>query len=234
MSTLGAELSLITAYLDIERARFEERLSVDIDVPFALHSAAIPPLLIEPLVENAIKHGIAPFQRPGRLVLRARLDPMASHSTALLITVQDSGPGLREIENEMHASLGVGLRNIEERLEHVYGDAGTLRLTSSPGSGTTAELRIPYVPFCDGPQRCEADAHMTERMRVIVADDERPARSYLMSMLRRRPDVDLVGEAETGVEAVALIERERPDLAFSISRCRKWTALASFEYSNAK
>jgi two-component system LytT family response regulator len=51
-------------------------------------------------------------------------------------------------------------------------------------------------------------------MRVIVADDERPARSYLTSMLRRRPDIDIVGEAETGVEAVALIERERPDLAF--------------------
>jgi two-component system, LytTR family, sensor kinase len=146
MSTLGAELSLITAYLDIERARFEERLSVDIDVPFELHSAAIPPLLIEPLVENAIKHGIAPFQRPGRLVLRARLDPMASHSSALLITVQDSGPGLREIENETHAGLGVGLRNIEERLEHVYGDAATLRLTSSLGAGTRAELRIPFVP----------------------------------------------------------------------------------------
>jgi two-component system LytT family response regulator len=55
---------------------------------------------------------------------------------------------------------------------------------------------------------------MTERMRVIVADDERPARSYLASMLRRRPDIEIVGEAETGVEAVALIERERPDLAF--------------------
>ena len=54
---------------------------------------------------------------------------------------------------------------------------------------------------------------MTERMRVIVADDERPARAYLMSLLRRRPDIDIVGEAETGVEAVGLIERERPDLA---------------------
>ncbi len=54
---------------------------------------------------------------------------------------------------------------------------------------------------------------MTERMRVIVADDERPARSFLTSMLRRRPDVELVGEAGTGVEAVSLIERERPDLA---------------------
>ena len=55
---------------------------------------------------------------------------------------------------------------------------------------------------------------MTERMRVIVADDERPARAYLTSLLRRRPDIDIVGEAETGVEAVGLIERERPDLAF--------------------
>jgi two-component system LytT family response regulator len=55
---------------------------------------------------------------------------------------------------------------------------------------------------------------MTERIRVILADDERPARSFLTSMLKRRPDVDIVGEAETGVEAVSLIERERPDLAF--------------------
>jgi two-component system LytT family response regulator len=55
---------------------------------------------------------------------------------------------------------------------------------------------------------------MTERIRVIVADDERPARSFLTSMLRRRPDIDIVGEAETGVEAVSLIERERPDVAF--------------------
>ena len=157
MSTLGAELSLIRAYLDIERARFEERLSVDIDVPFALHPALIPPLLIEPLVENAIKHGIAPFQRPGRLVLRARRDPPAGPSSSLIITVQDSGPGL-DIENSSHGSLGLGLRNIEERLEHVYGDAGTLRLTSA-GTGTTAELRLPYVPASS--QRVATDARAT-------------------------------------------------------------------------
>jgi hypothetical protein len=159
MSTLGAELSLITAYLDIERARFEERLSVEIDVPFALHCAAIPPLLIEPLVENAIKHGVAPFQRPGRVVLSARLDPPAGQSKALVITVQDSGPGLREIESEMHGGHGVGLRNIEERLEHVYGDAGTLHLTSSAGTGTTAELRVPFVPW--SPKGVPTDARLT-------------------------------------------------------------------------
>ncbi len=145
LSTLDAELSLITAYLDIERARFEARLSVEIDVPVALRTAAIPPLLILPLVENAIKHGIAPFYRPGRLVLRARLDPPAGGSSALVITVQDSGPGLGGIDGETHASLGVGLRNIEERLEHIYGDAGTLNLTSSANEGTIAELRVPFV-----------------------------------------------------------------------------------------
>ena len=126
MSTLGAEFSLIMAYLDIEGARFEERLSVEVDLPRALHTAVIPPLLIQPLVENAIK---------------------------------DSGPGLREIEHEKHGSLGVGLRNIEERLEHVYGDAGTLRLTSSAGMGTTAELRVPFVP--SSPKRVPTDARPT-------------------------------------------------------------------------
>jgi len=145
MSTLGAELLLIMAYLDIERARFEERLSVEVDIPRALHSAVIPPLLIQPLVENAIKHGIAPFQRRGRLMLRARLDSPPGGSSALIITVQDSGPGLDGTESDMHGRLGVGLRNIEERLAHVYGDGGTLRLTSSAGNGTTAELRVPFT-----------------------------------------------------------------------------------------
>lgn len=145
MSTLGAELSLVTAYLDIERARFEERLTVEIAVPNELHSAALPPLLIQPLVENAIKHGIAPFRRRGRLALCARLDESAGGSPALIITVHDSGPGLQDVESETHRRHGVGLRNVEERLALVYGDAGALLLTSSPGKGTTAELRVPFV-----------------------------------------------------------------------------------------
>ena len=147
MSTLGAELSLVTAYLDIERARFEERLSVEIDIPGALHRAAIPPLLIQPLVENAIKHGIAPFRFGGRLVLRGRLDPPGGTSSTLIVTVQDSGPGLRTVEGGTRGRSGVDLRNIEERLANVYGDAGTLQLTSSVGAGTTAELRLPFQTF---------------------------------------------------------------------------------------
>ncbi len=146
MSTLGAELSLVMAYVDIEKARFEERLALEIDIPVALHAAELPPLLIQPLVENAIKHGIAPFRRAGVLVLRARLERSTERSSVLVVTVEDSGPGLRGVEDGIHDWPAVGLKNIEERLARVYGEAGTLRLTSVSGSGTTAELRVPFTP----------------------------------------------------------------------------------------
>jgi two-component system LytT family sensor kinase len=142
-STLGEELGVLRAYLEIEQARFEDRLSVEIDVPAALQGAQLPPLLVQPLVENAIKHGIAPFRRHGRLTLRARLD---GKPDVLVITVEDSGPGLGGVDEPVgRRSAGVGLRNVEERLARAYGDNASLRLTSSPGRGTIAELRLPYM-----------------------------------------------------------------------------------------
>jgi two-component system, LytTR family, sensor kinase len=141
-STLGSELALLRAYLEIEQARFEERLSVEIDIPMTLLGAQLPPLLVQPLVENAIKHGIAPFRRPGRLALRARLE----HDNTLVITVEDSGPGLGHVDaDRLPRGNGVGLRNIEERLARAYGERAALRLTSSADRGTIAELRLPYV-----------------------------------------------------------------------------------------
>jgi len=145
MSTLGAELSLVIAYLDIEQARFEDRLSVQIDVPDVLHSAVIPALVIQPLVENAIKHGIAPFRRRGRLLVHARVEPAERSSATLIITVEDTGPGLRDVESAVSHRPGVGLRNIEERLARIYGEAGALRLMARAGVGTTAEVRLPVT-----------------------------------------------------------------------------------------
>ena len=111
-----------------------------------LHSAFIPPLLIEPLVENAIKHGVAPFQRPGRLVLRARRDPTAGPSSTLIITVQDSGPGL-DIQHATHGSLGLGLGTSKNAWS-----TSTGRRHASPDvcrNGTTAELRTALCSsFC--------------------------------------------------------------------------------------
>jgi two-component system, LytTR family, sensor kinase len=161
MSTLGAELSLVMAYLDIEKARFEDRLTVAIDVPVTLHAAVIPPLLIQPLVENAIKHGIAPFRRRGRLDLGARLDDGPGTGSTLVVTITDSGPGLHDVEGAMHDRPGVGLRNIEDRLARVYGAAGSLRLTSTPGCGTTAELQMPFT--LSAPRDMPADARLTHR-----------------------------------------------------------------------
>ena len=109
-STLGSELSLVLAYLDIEQARFEERLSIEIDVPRELHAAFMPPLIVQPLVENAIKHGIAPFRRQGRLAVRARVDRGQYGADSLVVTVTDSGPGIHDAGSARSPEPGVGLR----------------------------------------------------------------------------------------------------------------------------
>ena len=150
---------------------------------------------------------------------RSSLDPGPSgdrcgHGQALIVTVEDTGPGLPEMGTQMPTATAWAE-------EHRRATGARLRGGGHEGSPPPS-AKEPWRSC--GPIRsvcaerraagCEADAEMTTKLRVVIADDERPARSYLTSMLRRRPDVDRVGEAETGVEAVALIERERPDLAF--------------------
>jgi two-component system, LytTR family, sensor kinase len=134
---------------------------VEVDVPVSLHGAVLPPLLIQPLIENAIKHGIAPFRRAGLLALRGRLEQPAGSASVLIVAVEDSGPGLRNVASTMRDRPGVGLRNIEDRHARVYGTAGTLRLTSPPGRGTTAELRLPFS--LSSPKHLPADARLTHR-----------------------------------------------------------------------
>jgi hypothetical protein len=90
-TTLGRELDLIEAYLDIEHARFEQRLSVRIDVPQALRTIRLPPLLLQPIVENAIKHGIAPLRHGGDVTVMAAIDAM--NPGTLVLTVIDTGAG---------------------------------------------------------------------------------------------------------------------------------------------
>ncbi len=108
--------------------------------------------------------------------------------------------------------VGVGLMNIERRLAFQYGATASLSIDSTPGEGTTVEIRLP-VEFIARIRLAPAGCGMSARLRVVIADDERPARSFLAALLRSFEDVQLVGEAESGREAVAAIERERPDLA---------------------
>jgi two-component system, LytTR family, sensor kinase len=149
-ASLGEELKLIQSYLDIERARFEERLRVTIDVPPELLSVRLPSLLVQPLVENAIKHGIAPARAGGELTISARLVPAggdggAAGGEVLSVVVRDTGVGASEMEMARGRRRGVGLDNVEERLRSYCGAAGSLRVESRPAAGTTVELRLPVA-----------------------------------------------------------------------------------------
>ncbi len=150
-STLGEEIGLIESYLDIEQARFEDRLRVMVDVPAALRALRIPALLIQPLVENAIKHGITPQRAGGEVVILARMASWTArrntHQTSaddmLQIWVRDTGAGASEIALEHGRKRGIGLTNVEQRIRRHFGEAGIFNIRSAPGVGTTVELGLP-------------------------------------------------------------------------------------------
>lgn len=146
-STLGDEVELITAYLAVERARFEDRLTVRIDVPDALGMLQVPPLLLQPLVENAVKHGIAPLASGGHISITARLDdPLdAAEPRLLRLSVVDTGIGADPGELARRRRTGIGLANIERRLQRYYGSAAVLNVRSALGVGTTIEVRLPAI-----------------------------------------------------------------------------------------
>jgi two-component system LytT family sensor kinase len=142
-TTLGRELAIIGSYLDIERARFEQRLAVRIDVPTEIRNLRIPPLLLQPIVENAVKHGIAPARAGGEVSLVARVEHPGDAEALLIVTVRDSGIGATEAEMRRGRSGGVGLANIERRLAAHYGTRASLVITTMRGFGTTVEVRMP-------------------------------------------------------------------------------------------
>jgi two-component system LytT family sensor kinase len=141
-TTLGRELEVIEAYLDIERERFEQRLRVHIDVPDQVRHIRVPPLLLQPLVENAVKHGIAPCQLGGEVVVRAKLEGV-SPDRQLSVVVHDTGIGTTAGALQRGRETGLGLRNIERRLACQYGPLASLSIRTAPGEGTTVEVRLP-------------------------------------------------------------------------------------------
>ncbi|MBF5040760.1 MULTISPECIES: sensor histidine kinase [Myxococcaceae] len=131
---LHAELQLVQHYLEIEGARLGDRLRLTWDVAPGLDDARVPPLLLQPLAENAIRHAVAPRLGPGRLGIHARAE-----GGALLLEVSDDGAGT----GAGKPGRGTGLANVRSRLECLYGEEATLELLSEPGGGTRARLRLP-------------------------------------------------------------------------------------------
>jgi two-component system LytT family sensor kinase len=138
-TTLGDEIDLVSAYLEIERARFEERLRIDIDVPGELRGIRVPALMIQPLVENAIKHGIANCRSGGRVAIESR-----SNGDSLAITVRNSGARATDADIARGRKNGVGLANLDARLRHQYGDAASLTLVATADE-TRAEIVLPIA-----------------------------------------------------------------------------------------
>jgi two-component system LytT family sensor kinase len=142
-ASLGRELDIVEAYLEIEQARFEERLRIRIDVPKALRTIRVPALLLQPIVENAVKHGVSPQQQGGDVTILGTLERGADGSLDLSLTVADTGSGATAAELRRGRALGVGLSNVERRLQGQYGTAASLSIQSVPGTGTTVTIRLP-------------------------------------------------------------------------------------------
>lgn len=135
---LSEELQMTQAYLDIERARFDERLQVTTRIDPKSLRQLIPNLILQPLVENAVKHGLSRKIGVGTVSIDAQVD-----GETLTLTVGDDGLGMGSAVLDDVYDRGVGLRNLRERMERLYGPAHLPEIHSAPGSGTVVRLRLP-------------------------------------------------------------------------------------------
>ena len=133
--TLQSELEFVGKYLEIEQTRFHDRLKVHMDVPPDLLAVYVPSLALQPLVENAIKHGISVDSAAGQLEIAAQ-----RHNGRVRLCVRDDGPGPAP---GSRLRFGVGLTNVQSRLKQLYGDASSLELTGGNGRGCEAIITIP-------------------------------------------------------------------------------------------
>jgi sensor histidine kinase YesM len=133
--TLQGELEFVGKYLEIELTRFHDRLKVQMDVPPDLLEVYVPSLALQPLVENAIKHGISVDSAAGRLEIAAQ-----RHNGTVRLCVRDDGPGPAP---GARLRFGVGLTNVQSRLKQLYGDESSLELTGGDGRGCEAIITIP-------------------------------------------------------------------------------------------
>jgi hypothetical protein len=137
---LDLELAVVRPYLEILKVRMEERLTTDIDVPDGLLSAEFPPMMVQTLVENSIKHGLEPKAEGGHLSVKAEI-----RHGKLCVTVSDTGLGFAGAAGGETAGTGVGLANIRERLSLLYGSKGTLTIANNPVGGTIVTITVPYT-----------------------------------------------------------------------------------------
>jgi two-component sensor histidine kinase len=138
---LGQEIAFLERYLEIMQIRFQDRLEVDVQLGDDARDALVPSLILQPLVENAVKHGVEKISGTGKIRIQARRE-----DDRLVLSVSDNGPGPSGIQasGEAAGEGGVGLENIRQRLEQLYGGAQSLVLVEAPDGGTVAQVVIPF------------------------------------------------------------------------------------------
>ena len=137
---LREELEAVDEYLDIEKVRFGPALRIEKDIARDTLDIVVPSMLLQPLVENSIKHGLAKKIGEGRVTIRSRL-----RDGHVYIEVVDNGVGMAATRLDARSRTGIGLRNVDERLRVIYGANYQLRLESLPGQGTCARVEIPEL-----------------------------------------------------------------------------------------
>ena len=140
-ASLAEELEIVERYLDIQRTRFADRLEVTVDLAPDVANARVPLLIVQPLVENAVRHGLAPRVREGSLMVRAVRD-----NGLIRIDVEDTGVGLPP-GWRLQEATGTGLRNLSSRLAAEFGDAAALDVVPRDGGGVRATVTLPYTPL---------------------------------------------------------------------------------------
>lgn len=136
------ELETSQLYLDIEKVRFGERLQLELDIDPEAEQALVPTMLLQPIIENSIKHGISKAEKGGCITISAKKE-----ADNLTISVTDDGPGLTEgdlLDKSFSFSKGVGVSNIRNRLSEIYGDKHSLEFLNAQPSGLTVKVTIPY------------------------------------------------------------------------------------------
>ncbi|MEM8814493.1 MAG: histidine kinase [Pseudomonadota bacterium] len=136
--TLRQELEALDLYLEIEKVRFGERLTVQREIETRALDGLVPSLILQPLIENAVKYAVTPREEGGSITIAAKV-----HLGALMITVADDGPGLGNGSSK-HKSSGVGLKNTRERLKQLYGEQQALTLAPNVPHGLVITINLPY------------------------------------------------------------------------------------------
>jgi len=143
ITTLNRELEFVNGYLEIEKIRFGERLAVELDISPETLDAQVPHLVLQPLVENAIQHGIAKLSSKGELRISSR-----QAGDRLLLTIVNNGPGF-DGHDESTSKAGFGIAASRERLHTLYGQNQSLNFRIPPNGGTEVTIRMPFRPNLD-------------------------------------------------------------------------------------